>query len=159
MPDKIQDADMIYLRATPMPRALESLQQAFWGLYPAQHRSANLPPVTIHTRAPADETLFPNDSNCRRFAQLSRAFAERTSDRWNKTSEMDYLNKLMSKWMPETSKRVAVDSHPRLSGIMDTINSTLAHGPEVCLYSTLFFIFWRKNFLKIAFAQALCYRM
>jgi acid phosphatase len=46
---------------------------------------------------------------------------------------MDYLNNLISKWMPETSKRVAVDSHPRLSGIMDTINSTLAHGPETRL--------------------------
>lgn len=28
---------------------------------------------------------------------------------------------------------MAVDSHPRLSGIMDTINSTLAHGPETRL--------------------------
>jgi acid phosphatase len=156
MPDTIQNADMIYLRATPMPRALESLQQTFWGLYPAQHRSANLPPVTIHTRAPADETLFPNDSNCRRFAQLSRAFAERTAGHWNKTSEMDYLNKLISKWMPETSKRVAVDSHPRLSGIMDTINSTLAHGPEVCLYLTRVSLIWEQNCLTTAFAQSLC---
>jgi len=46
---------------------------------------------------------------------------------------MDYLNTLISKWMPETSKRVAVDSHPRLSGIMDTINSTLGHGSETRL--------------------------
>jgi acid phosphatase len=46
---------------------------------------------------------------------------------------MEYLNKLLSKWMPESSKRVAVDSHPRLSGIMDTINATLAHGPETRL--------------------------
>jgi acid phosphatase len=45
---------------------------------------------------------------------------------------MEYLNKLISKWMPNQS-RVAVDSHPRLSGIMDTINSTLAHGPETRL--------------------------
>lgn len=133
MPPTIQDADMIYLRATPIPRALESLQQAFWGMYPSHTRAASFPPITIVTRAPADETLFPNDGNCRRFAQLSRAFAQRTADRWNSTSEMEYLNKLISKWMPETSKRVAVDSHPRLSGIMDTINSTLAHGPETRL--------------------------
>jgi len=32
MPSMIEDADMIYLRATPIPRALESLQQAFWGM-------------------------------------------------------------------------------------------------------------------------------
>lgn len=65
--------------------------------------------------------------------KVSRAFAQRTADRWNNTSDMDYLNKLISKWMPETSKRVAVDSHPRLSGIMDTINSTLAHPKETRL--------------------------
>ena len=46
---------------------------------------------------------------------------------------MDYLNSLISKWMPSSSQRVAVDSHPRLSGIMDTINSTLAHGPKTRL--------------------------
>ena len=34
--------------------------------------------------------------------------------------------------MPDNS-RVKVDSHPRLSGIMDTINSTLAHGPATRL--------------------------
>lgn len=133
MPSTINDADMIYLRSTPIPRALESLQQAFWGMYPSATRSTSFPAVTIIMRAPADETLFPNDSNCRRFAQLSRAFAQRAADRWNSTNEMEYLNKLLSKWMPESSKRVAVDSHPRLSGIMDTVNSTLAHGPETRL--------------------------
>ena len=35
--------------------------------------------------------------------------------------------------MPEDSPRVAVDSRPRLSGIMDTVNSTLAHGPDTRL--------------------------
>ncbi|KAH8815838.1 histidine acid phosphatase-like protein [Xylogone sp. PMI_703] len=133
LPENLEHGDILYLRATPIPRALESLQQAFWGLYPARNRSPTLPPVTIITRAPSDETLFPNDGNCRRFAQLSRAFAQRTADRWNSTSEMEYLNKLIGKWMPEYSKKVAVDSHPRLSGIMDTINSTIAHGPETRL--------------------------
>ncbi|KAF2143314.1 uncharacterized protein K452DRAFT_286145 [Aplosporella prunicola CBS 121167] len=127
MPRLISDSDMIYLRATPIPRALESVQQTFFGLYPPSARTADFPMPTILTRSPADETLYPNDGNCRRFAQLSRAFAERTADRWNDTDEMEYLNKLLSKWMPESSPRVAVDSHPRLSGIMDTINSTLAH--------------------------------
>lgn len=49
---------------------------------------------------------------------------------------MDYLTSLISKWMPEQndgSHRVAVDSHPRLSGIMDTVNSTLAHGSKTRL--------------------------
>jgi acid phosphatase len=51
----------------------------------------------------------------------------------NETAEMEYLNSLISRWMPPDSKRVAVDSHPRLSGIMDTINATLAHGPSTRL--------------------------
>ena len=41
--------------------------------------------------------------------------------------------------MPQSGeKRVLVDSHPRLSGIMDTINSTLAHGPETRLPSEFY---------------------
>ncbi|KAK5091580.1 hypothetical protein LTR05_001765 [Lithohypha guttulata] len=133
MPKLIPDADMIYLRATPLPRALESLQQTFWGMYPLTARTASFPPPTIVTRTPADETLFPNDGNCRRFAQLSRAFAQRAADRWNTSDDMEYITSKISQWMPEHSKKVAVDSHPRLSGIMDTINSTLAHGPETRL--------------------------
>lgn len=132
MPRLISDSDMIYLRATPIPRALESVQQAFYGFYPPSARTADFPAPTIITRTPADETLFPNDGNCRRFAHLSRAFAQRAAERWNDTEDMEYLSKLFSKWMPGNQK-VAVDSHPRLSGIMDTINSTDAHGSETKL--------------------------
>lgn len=39
----------------------------------------------------------------------------------------------LGKWMPPDSPAVKVDSHPRLSGVMDTINSTLAHGPKTKL--------------------------
>lgn len=78
MPPTIQNADMMYLRATPIPRALDSLQETFWGMYPAEKRAKPFPPPTIITRAPSDETLFPNDGNCRRFAALSRAFAQRS---------------------------------------------------------------------------------
>ncbi|KAH7066669.1 histidine phosphatase superfamily [Paraphoma chrysanthemicola] len=132
MPRLIADSDMIYLRATPIPRALESLQQAFWGFYPPSARTADFPPPTIITRTPADETLFPNDASCRRFALLSRAFAQRAAERWNDTDDMKYLSKALSKHMPD-QKNVAVDSRPRLSGIMDTINATDAHGPATKL--------------------------
>lgn len=54
------------------------------------------------------------------------------SDLGNDSEEMAYLNKLYGKWMPENSP-VAVDGHPRLSGIMDTINATRSHGPETRL--------------------------
>ena len=81
MPRVISDADMIYLRATPIVRALESVQQSFWGMYPLSARTASFPPPTIITRTFQDETLFPNEANCRRFGQLSKAFAQRTADR------------------------------------------------------------------------------
>lgn len=55
----------------------------------------------------------------------------------NDSKDMEYLNFLISKWMPE-GQRVAVDSHPRLSGIMDTVNSTLAHGPKTRLPSAFY---------------------
>ncbi|KAF2119880.1 histidine phosphatase superfamily [Lophiotrema nucula] len=137
MPALIADSDMIYMRATPVPRALESVQQAFWGFYPPSARTADFPPPTIITRTPADETLFPNDGNCRRFAHLSRAFAQRTAERWNDTEDMKYLSQLFTKWMPGNAP-VKVDSHPRLSGIMDTINSTDAHGPATKLPSEFY---------------------
>lgn len=44
---------------------------------------------------------------------------------------MKYLSSLLSKWMLDG--RVAVDSHPRLTGILDTVNSTLAHGAQTRL--------------------------
>jgi len=124
---------MMYLRTTPLPRALESMQQAFWGLYPPSSRTADFPPPTIVTRTPADETLYPNEGSCRRFAQLARAFAQRTADRWNDSPDMAYLNAKIGRWMPDASPVVKVDSKPRLSGIMDTINATLAHGPQTRL--------------------------
>ena len=63
---------------------------------------------------------------------------------------MDYLNRLMSKWMPPSSRRIAVDSHPRLSGIMDTLNATLAHGPETRLPSEFYDKRGREIIDKIA---------
>lgn len=51
---------------------------------------------------------------------------------------MDYLNTLWSKWMPENSPRVGVDSHPRLSGVMDTLNASDAHGPATKLPSEFY---------------------
>ncbi|KAH7037680.1 histidine acid phosphatase [Microdochium trichocladiopsis] len=131
LPPNISDADSLYLRATPIPRALESMQEAFSGLYPRHTRSPDMAPPSILTRNIADETLFPNDSSCRRFAALARAFANRAAERHNDSDEMAYLTKIYGKWM--SSDKVAVDSHPRLNGLMDTVNSTLAHGPETKL--------------------------
>ncbi|KAB8556625.1 hypothetical protein FH972_025661 [Carpinus fangiana] len=112
--------------------------QAFLGLYPPTAWAPSMPSPTIVTRAPGDETLFPNESGCKRFAQLSHAFAQRCADLWNESPEMQYLNKELGKWMPEGNGKIAVDGHPRLSGIMDSLNATLAHGPETRLPSAFY---------------------
>lgn len=131
LPENLGAPDQYYLRATPIVRALESLQQVFTGLYPSPKRNLSDLPV-IHTRNLQEENLFPNHANCRRLNQLSRAFAELAVEKWNNTPEMDYLQRNIGKWMPK-NQRVAVDGHPRLSGLMDTLNSTLAHGPQTRL--------------------------
>lgn len=133
LPETVSSTDFMYLRATAVPRALESLQQSFSGLYPAHARAPGFQPPTILIRSLNDETLFPNEGHCRRFVVLARAFSQRTAERWNSTEDMEYLNKIYGKWMPKGTPRVAVDGKPRLSGIMDTVNSTLAHGPETRL--------------------------
>ena len=133
LPETVDSTDFLYLRATAVPRALESLQQSFSGLYPAHTRLPGFQTPTILIRSLNDETLFPNEGYCKRFVVLARAFASRTAERWNDSEEMAYLNKTYGKWMPESTPRVAVDGKPRLSGIMDTVNSTLAHGPETRL--------------------------
>ena len=129
MPEQIGNDSIMYLRSSPIPRALESLQQAFKGMYPKDKRTAKYVQPTIVTRIHADETLYPNEANCQRLAQLKSAFGERAAVRWNESKEMEYLNGLLSKWMPDSSPRVAVNSKPRLTGIADTVNSTAAHGP------------------------------
>ncbi|KAI9790928.1 MAG: hypothetical protein M1816_004689 [Peltula sp. TS41687] len=119
LPEVIADDATIYMRASPFSRALESVQQAFLGLYPSRARAAAFPGPTIYMRNPAEETLLPNEDYCARFIQMSKAYARNT------TREMDYLNRLMQKWMP-SGQRVAVDSSPPLAGIFDSINATLA---------------------------------
>ncbi|KAH9832414.1 putative histidine acid phosphatase family protein [Teratosphaeria destructans] len=133
LPKTLESGGTVHLRATPIQRALESVQQAFTCLYPSSARAPNFQPPDIVTRSFQDETLFPNEGGCKRFAELSAAFADRAAKLWNKSPEMAYINKRIGKWMPEKSPVIKVDSHPRLSGIMDTVNATLAHGPSTKL--------------------------
>lgn len=135
----------VALRSTPIQRALESTQQAFTGLYPLSHRAPGLAAPTIVTRSMQDETLFPNEGACKRFGQLAQAFANRAAQLWNDSPELEYVNKKVGKWMPPVTgstdgkpQPVKVDSHPRLSGLMDTINATLAHGPATKLPSEFY---------------------
>lgn len=91
------NTDDLYLRTTPIPRALESLQETFLGMYPASARTANFTPPTIVARALSEETLYPNEAGCRRFRQLARLFAQRAADKcecWNVVSGPRPLNQI-----------------------------------------------------------------
>src|SRR3954449_5887091 len=106
-------------RATPVQRAADSLHQVFTGLFPHEWRSPSLKPPTILSRTADNENLMPNESNCRRFLQLSRAFGKRAAERWNDTEDMNFLTAKIGKYL--NSEVAAVDGRPRLSGVLDSI--------------------------------------
>lgn len=81
LPAVKSNAEDMYLRTTPLPRALESLQETFLGMYPSSARTQDFPPPVIVARSISEETLLPNEGNCRRFRQLSRMFAERAAEK------------------------------------------------------------------------------
>ncbi|POS87385.1 hypothetical protein EPUL_002756 [Erysiphe pulchra] len=153
LPGTLEDTNIFYLRSSTYPRALESLQQVFRGMYPASTRAKSVGPLTIITRNESEENLYPSFYNCKRFSQLAKAFSQRSAERWNKTTEMEYVNRLLTKWMPEDCKTVAVDSHPRLSGIYDTINATIAHGEETRLPDEFYGAELRKIIDKICIEE------
>ena len=135
LPEKLNNNTIVqmYLRTTPVPRAIESLQQVFHGMYPESDRHPELWPPTIVTRSPKEETLYPNEKHCARFRFLMKQFGARTAKRWNDKPEVQYINDRIGEFMSKESPRVAVDSKPSILGVLDTINSTRAHGPEVRL--------------------------
>ncbi|KAL7267737.1 hypothetical protein RUND412_009660 [Rhizina undulata] len=131
LPHNMGPLESHYLRATPIVRALESLQEVFTGLYPPSARPNPSIHPPIRTRFIPEENLYPNEAQCRRFLQLARAFSDLAVKKWNDSPEMAYLQSRIGKWVPDD--KIAVDGHPRLSGILDTVNSTLAHGEETRL--------------------------
>ncbi|KAF8462882.1 histidine phosphatase superfamily [Kalaharituber pfeilii] len=130
LPKDLSNPAQFYFRASPIVRCLTSLQQVVTGIYPS-HITANPPPdITILSRPPSEENLFPNEANCRRFRIISRAFAALAISTWNNHPDMQYLQSRIGKYVDGP---VAVDGNPRLSGIIDSVNATLAHGKEVRL--------------------------
>ncbi|KAI0515097.1 histidine phosphatase superfamily [Xylaria bambusicola] len=131
LPKHLPDAEMLYIRTTEVPRVIESVQQVLHGLYPLGTNRTSAP-WDIAMRSRAEETLLPRTQSCARLAELTRAFSQAAAEKWNGSDDMRYLSEKLGKWMPG-NKAVAVDSRPRLFAIMDTINATLAHGPETRL--------------------------
>jgi acid phosphatase len=132
MPEILKNGDSIYLRATNITRARESLEQAFYGgMYPPE--KFQCPIIPIVQRVQSEDTLPPNDANCQRYRELMAAYGVRTAAKYKDSQEMAYLNEKIGQYMPKKTPVVQVDGKPRLSGVMDTLNCTLAHGPDTKL--------------------------
>ncbi|KAJ6256054.1 hypothetical protein Dda_9146 [Drechslerella dactyloides] len=129
LPKELKEIEGIYLRATPVPRALESLQQVYAGMFPkgAISNGAGMP--KIWARNVVDENLMPNETV--------------SAKKWNGGEDLSYVSSKIGKYV--AGGVVKVDGSPRLSGIMDTIASTAAHGPTTKLPS-VFYVeeIWRR---------------
>lgn len=140
MPLIMTSPDQVQLRATVIARALESVQQAFVGMYPAANRQCEAP--SIITRPFSQQTLAPNDGACARFKEIAQQYGKRAASRYNDTPEMAYLRKMLNKHMFKEAKNdkqgIFVDSHPRASGVLDHLYTTLAHGPATKLPSEFY---------------------
>ncbi|KAF3929518.1 hypothetical protein ABW19_dt0202908 [Dactylella cylindrospora] len=118
---------MLAGRGTPVPRAQESLHQVITGMFPKEFVDDNAGTPKIWVRNVADENLMPNETVCRRYRQLQNAFGFAAAARWNDSEDMKYLTSKLGNHLKDGVAKV--DGSPRLSGVMDTIASTYAHGP------------------------------
>ncbi|KAI0188205.1 histidine phosphatase superfamily, partial [Xylaria flabelliformis] len=127
LPKHHLDNGMLYVRTTEVPRVVKSIQQILHGLYPLDTNRTSAP-WEIVMRSRAEETLIPNTKSCARLAELVRAFSQEAAENWNGSNDMRYLSEQMDCW-----QALALDSRPSLSGVMDSINATIAHGPNTRL--------------------------
>ncbi|KAI0096085.1 histidine phosphatase superfamily [Nemania sp. FL0031] len=131
LPKNLSDPGIVYARTTAYPRVLESVQQALYGLYPPSTYKTSAP-WDIVIRSPDEETLLPHMKSCARLAELTQAFSKLAAAKWNGSDDVKYLSEKLGKWLPK-GRPLSVDSKPRLSDVMDTLKTSIAHGPETRL--------------------------
>ncbi|KAL9933259.1 hypothetical protein V8E36_007977 [Tilletia maclaganii] len=124
-----QDQSIFSFRSTNMPRTIETCQQTVAGLLPAEARNAALAGTSafvprIHVRNFLSETLIPNTLGCSRFRKLDRHYAEQAAIKYNPA--LEGLDPSLSPH--NDGQPIRVDGHPRLSGILDTLRASQAHG-------------------------------
>ncbi|KDN41425.1 phosphoglycerate mutase-like protein, partial [Tilletiaria anomala UBC 951] len=137
-----EDTDSFYFRSTNMPRTVESLQQIVAGLLSRPDRDPSAaPPASgdlaespkggfapqLLVRDMSVEDLLPNTVACGTLRHLDQFFSSYAARLWN-----PHLAKYDSVIAPHNDGHaVRVDSHPRLNGILDTVNAAVAHGITV----------------------------
>lgn len=113
--------DALYLRSSNMSRTIESLQEVLHGLYPLTTRPPNTKPKVV-IRDIFEENLFPNTTYCKRLRDLDRGFADAAAKIYN--PKLKDIQEKLSPYVDE----IRVDGHPRLSGILDTVNAAKGNG-------------------------------
>lgn len=128
--------EIVTFRSTPMPRTIESATQIAAGLLGPDHARR----VRLTVRDAHDESLYPvrrsihpnetdlteNTGACARLRELDIRFGKQAAKELNHT-----LEALDDRLVPIVGVPVRIDSSPRANGVLDTVNSAIAHGIKV----------------------------
>ncbi|ORY78251.1 histidine phosphatase superfamily [Protomyces lactucae-debilis] len=125
---KISHESELYLRASPIPRALESLQHVFSGMFPRSSLPKQFE-LIIHQRDWTQENLYPNEGACKRLQQLAKEYAKRAALTWNPILAGHASELLSEKYLD--GKPLQVDGNPRVTGLADTINAAIGNGLDI----------------------------
>ena len=119
-----RDKGAVYFRSTDMRRTIQSLEELVTGLLePYTDRDSTLVPE-IYVRNALEEDLVPLPNACHRLKTLFNKFAAQAIRLYN-----PLLEQFDADIAPHNNGSPArLDSHPRLSGLIDTVRSADAHG-------------------------------
>lgn len=153
LPPVLTDPRTVTFRASPIERAQVSLHHVIHGLLPPAARSASFGTPRIVMRSPQDETLLPNEDFCDRFIQICKEYTKRTSQRWDNSADMEYLNSRLRKYMPDQT-RIAVKSKPSIHNLHDIINATEATGrSDIALPKEFYELKVRQIIERVAYEE------
>ncbi|WFD42613.1 acid phosphatase [Malassezia psittaci] len=116
-------APFLYLRSTNVPRTMQSLDEVITGLYPPTDRVDTLTPV-VYVRNAGQEDMTPGSRPCPRLDAMLAKFADQAASLYNPA--LAQFDKHIAPHNNGQGPRV--DGRPRLSGLIDTARSAIAHG-------------------------------
>ncbi|KTW28957.1 hypothetical protein T552_01587 [Pneumocystis carinii B80] len=122
LPDVISKSSQIYVRSSNIPRALESAQQVFSGLYPPKFRESSFE-LEFGLRKLHDENIFPNDDQCKRLRVLLKEFRNSASKAWDPILASRTSEKL-SKYIPD---KISIKGRVQVFELFDLICTGLGN--------------------------------
>jgi len=118
------DSSLLYLRATHVPRAQQSLFSIIQGLYPAATRRTPQTAIPFHVVSDAYETLLPNSGACPRINQLHKIARQQSG--WEK--ELKKTTPIINKAVSITgTKGSSLDSPNAVTSWLDVLYTRLCN--------------------------------